>query len=145
MTPSARSQLTAWPGSGARSRWGSSEPSETASPDIWYGIFGDADFGATLGQLGVQGIGVAATFVVVFGLSMITFFVIKQTIGLRVSEAEETAGLDISSHGMYGYPEAFIPQEEYPADGFEPHVAGTPVVSTAVRPTPKTPGEEVTA
>ena len=38
---------------------------------------------------------------------------IKATIGLRVSDEEEDAGLDISSHGMYGYPEQFIPQPEY--------------------------------
>ena len=49
--------------------------------------------------------------------------------GLRVSEEEELAGLDISTHGMYGYPESFIPQEEYPAGKFEPSVAGTPVAN----------------
>jgi len=70
---------------------------------------------------------VAATFALVFVLSYATFALIKATIGLRVSEEEELAGLDISTHGMYGYPEAFIPQEEYPAGQFEPHVAGTPV------------------
>jgi Amt family ammonium transporter len=118
---------------------------DTASPGLWYGIFGDAEVGATLGQLGVQAVGVVATFVVVFGLSMITFFLIKQTIGLRVSEAEELAGLDISSHGMYGYPEEFIPQEEYPTDGFRPHVAGTPVVSATEKPAPPSPREEVVA
>jgi Amt family ammonium transporter len=118
---------------------------ETASPGIWYGIFGDAEFGATLGQLGVQAIGVVATFVVVFVLSMITFYAIKMTMGLRVSEADELAGLDISSHGMYGYPEAFIPQEEYPADGYQPHVAGTPVASAVATPPPAPPREEVTA
>jgi Amt family ammonium transporter len=104
-----------------------------ASPGLWYGIFdGDVAFGATLGQLGVQAVGVVSTFVVVLGLSLAVFYVIKQTIGLRVSEADELAGLDISSHGMYGYPESFIPQEEFPADGggYEPHVAGTPVAST---------------
>ena len=115
---------------------------DTASPGVWYGITdGDVDFGATLGQLGVQAVGVVATFVVVLSLSLLAFWAIKQTIGLRASDAEELAGLDISSHGMYGYPEAFIPQEEYPAsDGYEPHVAGTPVApapagATAQRPT----------
>ena len=49
-----------------------------------------------------------------FVLSYITFFLIKKTIGLRVDEEEEVAGLDISSHGMYGYPEPFIPPEEWP-------------------------------
>jgi Amt family ammonium transporter len=104
---------------------------ETASPGVWYGIFGDAPLGATLGQLGAQAVGVAATFVVVFGLSMIAFYAIKQTIGLRVSDDEELAGLDISSHGMYGYPEQFIPPEEYPVPAGEPHVAGTPVAPPA--------------
>ena len=37
---------------------------------------------------------------------------IKATIGLRVSEEEEDAGLDIVEHGMYGYPEQFIPPTE---------------------------------
>jgi Amt family ammonium transporter len=46
-------------------------------------------------------------------ISLVTFGLIKKTIGLRVSAEEEDAGLDISSHGMYGYPEAFIPQPEY--------------------------------
>jgi Amt family ammonium transporter len=29
-----------------------------------------------------------------------------------VTEEEEDAGLDISEHGMYGYPEQFIPPAE---------------------------------
>ena len=53
------------------------------------------------------------TFVVVFAISFATFALIKATIGLRVTDEEEDAGLDISSHGMYGYPEQFIPQPEY--------------------------------
>ena len=48
-------------------------------------------------------------FVVSFGI----FFLLKKTIGIRVSAEEEDAGLDISEHGMYGYPEQFIPQPEY--------------------------------
>ena len=50
---------------------------------------------------------VAFTFV--FILSYLTFAAIKATIGLRVTDEEEDAGLDIVEHGMYGYPEAFIP------------------------------------
>ena len=49
---------------------------------------------------------------VVFGLSWGTFEAIKATIGLRVAEEHEDAGLDISEHGMYGYPEQFIPAAE---------------------------------
>ena len=45
-------------------------------------------------------------------LSFATFWLIKKTYGLRVSAEEEEAGLDISEHGMYGYPEQFIPAPE---------------------------------
>lgn len=84
-----------------------------AAPGVWYGIIGDAPLASTVGQFAVQSLAVGLTFVVVFGLSYAAFAAIKATIGLRVSEAEEEAGLDISSHGMYGYPETFIPQPEY--------------------------------
>src|SRR5690606_3632600 len=102
-----------------------------ASAGVWYGLFdGDVALGGAFGQLGVQALAVALTFVVVFVLSYATFAAIKATMGLRVSEEEELAGLDISSHGMYGYPESFIPQEEYPVNGgFQPHVAGTPLAT----------------
>ncbi len=87
--------------------------SEGASPGVWYSIFGSEPFSSTLGQLGVQSLAVLFTFVVVFVISIATFGFIKSTIGLRVDDQEEEAGLDISSHGMYGYPEQFIPQPEY--------------------------------
>ncbi len=32
--------------------------------------------------------------------------------GLRVDAEAEDAGLDIAEHGMYGYPEQFIPDAE---------------------------------
>jgi ammonium transporter, Amt family len=64
-------------------------------------------------QLGDQALGVAVAFACVFAVSYATFWAIKQTIGLRVSTEQEDAGLDISEHGMYGYPEQFIPQPEY--------------------------------
>ena len=109
-----------------------------ASPGIWYGIT-DGGFAASLGQLGVQAVGVAATFLLVFVLSYATFAAIKATIGLRVSEEEELAGLDIASHGMYGYPEQFIPQEEFPSAGaYEPTVAGTPIATRAAANGPAT-------
>ncbi len=87
--------------------------SEGAGSGVWYGIFGDESLGTALGQLGVQALAVLFTFLVVFAISIVTFAIIKATIGLRVPAEEEDAGLDISSHGMYGYPEQFIPQPEY--------------------------------
>lgn len=87
--------------------------SEGAGSGVWYSVFGEEPFSATVGQLAVQGLAVLFTFVIVFVISIVTFAIIKRTIGLRVDDAEEEAGLDISSHGMYGYPEQFIPQPEY--------------------------------
>jgi Amt family ammonium transporter len=63
-------------------------------------------------QLAAQVIGFTMAFAFVFSMSFATFWIIKRTYGLRVSEAEEDAGLDISEHGMYGYPEQFIPAPE---------------------------------
>ncbi len=106
---------------------------EGAAPGIWYGIFGDATFSSTLGQLGVQGLAVVFTFVVVLVISLVTFAAIKATIGLRVPPEEEDAGLDISSHGMYGYPEVFIPQPEYSTGlpGSAPMPSGGPAPAAA--------------
>ena len=77
-------------------------------------------YSGSLTQLGVQAVGVAAAFAMVFTLSYITFAAIKATIGIRVSAEEEEAGLDIAAHGMYGYPEQFIPAPEIGAGSTGP-------------------------
>ncbi len=63
----------------------------------------------SLHQLGAQAIAVACSGITVFVLSFGIFWVIKRTVGLRVSAREEMEGLDISEHGMWGYPESFMP------------------------------------
>ena len=85
----------------------------------------------------MQAVGVAGDVRVRVRRVLRVFFAIKQTIGLRVDEDEEAPGLDISSHGMYGYPESFIPPEEYPGGpdsvGVPPQTAKpTPVGATAM-------------
>ena len=65
------------------------------------GIFGDM---AGLGQLGIQFIGVAAIGVFTFLFAFVVFYVLKVTIGIRVSEEEEVKGLDVSEHEMSAYP-----------------------------------------
>jgi Amt family ammonium transporter len=81
-----------------------------------YNGFGDPNGGliysGSLTQLSYQVIGIVVVFTFVFTLSIATFWAIKKTYGLRVSADEEEAGLDISEHGMYGYPEQFIPAPE---------------------------------
>ena len=69
-------------------------------------------YGGGVGQLGTQAAAVGLTFMTVFLLSFGTLAAIKHTMGIRVGEEEEDAGLDISEHGMYGYPEQFIPSAE---------------------------------
>jgi len=80
-------------------------------------------------QLGAQVVAVTASFSTVFVLSFAIFWVIKHTVGLRVSAREELEGLDISEHGMWGYPESFMPvpggvyrPAEFPT--VNPHAAG---------------------
>ena len=65
-----------------------------------------------------------ASFVTVFVLSYGLFWIIKKTVGLRVSAREEMEGLDISEHGMWGYPESFMP---VPGGVYRP--ADTPTVN----------------
>ena len=79
-----------------------------------YNAFGEGGliYTGSFGQLGTQALGVVTVFAFVFTLSYITFYAIKKTYGLRVTAEEEDAGLDISEHGMYGYPEQFIPAPE---------------------------------
>lgn len=74
------------------------------------GLGGDAGlfYGAGAGQLWVQVYGVLATVGFTFAASFALFMLIKYTVGLRVTEEQELRGLDISEHGMFGYPERFI-------------------------------------
>lgn len=62
-------------------------------------------YGGGFGQLGVQALGVVTCAVYAFAVSFAILWVMKKTIGIRVSEEEELVGLDMSEHGTYGYPE----------------------------------------
>ena len=113
-----------------------------------YNAFGDPDGGllysGELTQLVAQGVGVVVAFLFVFSLSYATFAAIKATVGLRVSEEQEDAGLDIVEHGMYGYPEQFIPAPEIGAASSGP-AAAPAAAAAATGPTPTTRTGEVTA
>jgi len=97
--------------------WGTLSCGLFTSPRLaQYNGFGDKDGGllysGELTQLAYQALGIVVVFAFVFSLSFLTFWAIKKTYGLRVTAEEEEAGLDISEHGMYGYPEQFIPAPE---------------------------------
>jgi len=83
-------------------------------------------------QLLIQTLGVVTVFAFVFVLSFAAFWAIKRTYGLRVSAEEEEAGLDITEHGMYGYPEQFIPAPELIGYATAPH--GSRDVPSPARP-----------
>jgi Amt family ammonium transporter len=96
--------------------WGTLSCGIFTSPRLAeFNAVGDAGlwYSGSFSQLGAQALGVAVAFACVFAVSYAVFALIKATIGLRVSPEQEEAGLDISEHGMYGYPEQFIPQPEY--------------------------------
>ncbi|MFM7615627.1 MAG: ammonium transporter, partial [Synechococcales cyanobacterium] len=59
--------------------------------------------GGGLEQLWIQFIGVAAVGGAVTLLSVVFWYLLKFTVGIRVSEAEELEGLDIGEHGMEAY------------------------------------------
>jgi Amt family ammonium transporter len=90
-------------------------------------------------QLGAQAAAVGAAFVTVFALSYSLFWIIKRTVGLRVSDQHEIDGLDISEHGMWGYPEQFMP---VPGGAYiHPDAVGEPARRVVGALVPTTPGE----
>ncbi|MDE0804464.1 MAG: ammonium transporter [Acidimicrobiales bacterium] len=60
-------------------------------------------YGGGIDQLSTQALMVGVHFVFVFGAAYALFTAIKLTVGLRVTEEEEIAGLDIEEHGHLGY------------------------------------------
>jgi ammonium transporter, Amt family len=74
---------------------------------LW-GVDGDAGLGIFNGggsaQLVAQLVGGLAYAVWAVALSFIVFAILKYTMGLRVTEKDEVAGLDISEHGSIAYP-----------------------------------------
>jgi Amt family ammonium transporter len=60
-------------------------------------------------QLGVQALGLLAVGVFTFTASFASLAAMKALWGIRVEPEVETAGLDVSEHGMWGYPEFYIP------------------------------------
>ena len=68
---------------------------------------GDPEY-SLISQLGIQLTGIVACFVWTFGTAFILFKIVKATVGLRVSEEAERAGLDYSEHGSSAYPDFVV-------------------------------------
>lgn len=60
-------------------------------------------FGGGASKLLVQLYGVAAIGATVFTLSLLGWFLLKATVGIRVSAEEEVEGLDVGEHGIEAY------------------------------------------
>ncbi len=60
-------------------------------------------------QLGVQALGLVTVGAFTFATSFAILYVLARTWGIRTDEDVETAGLDVSEHGMWGYPEFYVP------------------------------------
>jgi Amt family ammonium transporter len=95
--------------------------------------------GGSATQLMVQVVGVGACFLWAFPVSLAIFYAIKLTVGLRVSEAEEIEGLDITEHGLYAYPPFMVSDTMpgSPVPAFAPTATG---YGTATSPVPRPEG-----
>jgi Amt family ammonium transporter len=80
---------------------GQAEKLATGSAGLFYG--------GGLHQLGVQALGLAAVGAFTFTASFAVLWLMKVTVGIRTEPEVESAGLDVSEHGMWGYPEFYIP------------------------------------
>jgi Amt family ammonium transporter len=80
---------------------GQAEKLATGSAGLFYG--------GGLHQLGVQALGLVAVGAFTFTASFAVLWLMKVTVGIRTEPEVESAGLDVSEHGMWGYPEFYIP------------------------------------
>ncbi|HEY7691444.1 MAG TPA: ammonium transporter [Gaiellaceae bacterium] len=93
-------------------------------------------------QLGVQALGLVTVGAFTFTASFAALWAMKRLWGIRVEDETETAGLDVSEHGMWGYPEFYIPVPggydawSTPPWEREPKAAPPPAVTPRAIPEP---------
>jgi len=88
--------------------WGTLANGIFASPALVERVgIGEAGliYTGSFSQLWVQFYGVAVSGLFAFVVSFVLLLIIKAIVGLRVTEEQEIVGLDLSEHGVYGYPE----------------------------------------
>ena len=76
-------------------------------------------YGGGFHQLGIQLLGLLSIGTWTACTIFITFYLIKKTIGLRVSAHEEVAGLDLMEHGLETSYAGFVQETEMLPDGTE--------------------------
>jgi Amt family ammonium transporter len=70
-------------------------------------------------QFGIQALGTFSAALFVFVSMYIIFSLIKVTVGVRVSAAEEEEGLDLGEHALPSYPEFVMVSDKVPAPPVE--------------------------
>jgi Amt family ammonium transporter len=88
-------------------------------------------FGGGFHQLGIQLLGIVSVGAFTFASALVVWFILKKTVGIRVSRKEEIEGLDIGEHGNRAYPN-FAVQPEIIDDGETAELAGTAPISETV-------------
>ena len=74
-----------------------------------FAVDGGLAYGGGFSFLGIQLLGVVSVILWVSVTMIITFHVLKHTIGLRASEEEETKGLDVTEHNLASSYADFMP------------------------------------
>ncbi len=74
-------------------------------------------YGGGFKQLGIQLLGMSSTALWTAVTITISFFIIKKTLGLRVSREEEMEGLDVKEHGLQSAYAGFAMLPEYIDEG----------------------------
>ncbi len=119
--------------------WGTIAVGLLADPNAPAGLSG-LFYTGSFKLLGVQTLGIAAVLGWTAAMMTLTFFILKKTVGLRVSVDEEVRGLDRTEHGLPSAYADFVPAVESIDYGYPGAVAvsGDAPVSEAV-PVKKVP------
>lgn len=104
--------------------WGTLAVGLLANPNAPAGLDGLFYTGSAK-LLGVQVLGIAAVLAWTIAAMVLTFFIIKKTVGLRVTEEEEIKGLDLTEHGLPSAYADFAPAVESIDYGYKGAVAVT--------------------
>ena len=97
---------------GASGVWGTVATGLFAVPSLAANLntgAGGLVYTGSLHQVWVQLLGLAAVGAFTFSTSFGALWTMKRLWGIRVEPHVESSGLDVSEHGMWGYPEFYIP------------------------------------
>ena len=110
--------------------WGTLAVGLFANPDAPAGLEG-LFYTGSFKLLGIQTLGIIAILAWTAVTMTLTFFIIKKTVGLRVSKEEEIKGLDSTEHGLASAYADFLPAVESLDYGYEEAVNVTGDVPVA--------------